>query len=96
MQLTQEQKRKLIKPGTIWARKKNGKLERVYLESVHSKLLRDGSKELDILTEFGFEHVPLLRFLAYYEFLGWARIKLPNICDNKNLIPLIEVVSRKD
>ena len=93
MILSLDQTLRVLKPGTIWLRKENGKAQRVYLESLHSKLLRNGRGEVDILTEFGFEHVKASKFLADYEFLGWARIKLPEICEDKNLIPLTIDVS---
>ena len=93
MQLEPQQKAKLVQPGTIWQRRNNGKYERVYLESTFSKLLRDGSKEVDIRTPFGLEHIPLTRFLIAFEFLGWARLKLKDLTSDKNLLPLTEDIS---
>ena len=43
MQLTLDQKMACLKPGSIWRRRKLGQWQRVYLEAVQSKLLRDGS-----------------------------------------------------
>lgn len=88
MELTLQKKKELLKPGTIWQRKKNGKWERIYLESLHTKLLRVESGYVDIQTEFGLEPVKVSKFLADYEFLGWARIKITEICSDRNLIPL--------
>lgn len=93
MQLEPQQKAKLVQPGTIWQRRKNGEYERVYLESTFSKLLRDGSKEVDIRTPFGLEHIPLAKFLIAFEFLGWARLKLKDLTSDKNLLPLTEDIS---
>lgn len=93
MQLEPQQKAKLVRPGTIWQRRKNGGYERVYLESTFSKLLRDGSKEVDIRTPFGLEHIPLTKFLIAFEFLGWARLKLKDLTSDKNLLPLTEDIS---
>ena len=88
MQLTQSQKLPLIQPGTIWQRKVRGTLERVYIESTHTRLLRSGIGYADIQTPFGVEPVKVSKILELYEFLGWARIKLPELCSDKNLIPL--------
>ena len=93
MILSLDQTFKVLKPGTIWLRKVNGQSQRVYLESLHSKLLRKGQGEVDILTEFGYEHIKITKFLVDFEFLGWARIKLPEICSDRNLIPLTIDVS---
>lgn len=93
MILSTEKTIKLLKPGTIWLRKNHGQEQRVYLESLHSKLLRNGRGEVDIITEFGFEHVPVWKFLEDYEFLGWARVKYPELCSDRNLIPLTLDVS---
>lgn len=93
MQLEPYQKARLVQPGTIWQRRRSGEYERVYLESTYSKLLRDGSKEVDILTPFGLEHIPLTKFLLAFEFLGWARLKLKDLTSDKNLLPLMEDIS---
>lgn len=94
MDLTPQQKLSVLKPGSIWRRKHFGAWQRVYLESTHTKLLRESSGEVDIWTGFGFEHVKIPTFLKSYEFLGWARIKFPDITADKNLIPLLEDVSK--
>lgn len=94
MQLTLDQKMACLKPGSIWRRRKLGQWQRVYLEAVQSKLLRDGSGFIDIRTEFGLEFIKLQKFLSGYEFLGWARVKLPQITSDNNLIPLMEDPSK--
>lgn len=88
MILTPSQKLPLLKPGTIWQRKVNGALQRVYIESTHTRLLRHSDGWADIQTPFGIEPVKYSTILERYEFLGWARIKLPDLCSDKNLIPL--------
>lgn len=90
MELSLENKKQCMRPGSIWQRKQNGKWQRVYLESLYSRLLRDGAGYVDIQTEFGLESVRVFKFLSDYEFLGWARIKLKDLTKDKNLIPLME------
>lgn len=84
-----EIKPKLLKPGTIWKRKQNGEWQRVYLESTHSRLILNSLSEVDFRTEFGLEHLPKNKFLAQFEFLGWARVRLNEIASEENLIPTI-------
>lgn len=83
-------KESLLRPGTIWRRKKDGSWERVYLDSSTSRLIR-GNKvgEVDFRTPFGLEHMPREKFLSSFEFLGWAEIRLSEITCDKNLIQSI-------
>ena len=90
MKLTEEQKRALLRPGTLWKRKRNGAWERVYLESTKSRLLKDGLREVDFRTPFGLEHIPRAKFLQTFEFIGWAEVRLEELAHDKNLIPTIQ------
>lgn len=72
-------------PHTIWERKKNGQMERVYLESLTSTLLRNGTGYVDIRTEFGSESVRIEKFLTSYIYVGPAKIRLSEIASDKNL-----------
>ena len=79
MNLPPEKKASLIQPGTLWRHRKNGKWERVYLESIQSKLLANGQGAVDFRTEFGTEHLPRGKFLSQFEFIGWAKVRLNEI-----------------
>jgi len=87
--LTPEQKKSVLRPGTIWRRRKNGAWERVYIESLESRLIANSSSAIDIRTEFGCEHIPKKKFLESFEFCGWAKIRLNEIASEKNLIPTL-------
>lgn len=89
MLLKPEQKKDLLRPGTIWKRRVSGSWQRVYLESLESRLIQNSSSAVDFRTEFGLEHLPRKRFLESFEFLGWAEVRLNEIADDKNLIPTI-------
>lgn len=83
-----DEKKKLLLSGTIWRRKRKGEWENVYLENVVSKLLREGTSEVDFRTPFGLEHLPRRKFLSSFEFLGFASLRLEELASVKNLIPL--------
>lgn len=90
MNLPPEKKLSLLTPGTIWKRRRNGKWERVYLEASKSRLVMNELGSVDFRTEFGSEHIQKKKFISQFEFVGWARIRLTEIADDKNLIPSIE------
>ena len=90
MRIQPENLPKLLRPGTIWKRRANGAWQRVYLESLESRLIINGQGSVDIRTEFGLEHIPKKKFIQSFEFIGWAKIRLEEIADDKNLIPSIE------
>ena len=87
--MTPETKKKYLSPDTIWKRKNRGTWERVYVESLSSRLLRNGAGYVDIRTPFGTEAVPRDKFIALYEFCGWANVRLGEIADDKNLKPFL-------
>lgn len=93
MILTDEEKRKLIRVGSIWRRKQNGNWENVYLESIKSSCLRDGTNYIDVRTEFGLEPIKRKEFLKSYEFLGFAKLKLSELASDKNLLPFKEDIT---
>lgn len=90
MKLSPENLARVLQPGTIWKRRVNGSWQRVYLESLESRLVQNSQMSVDIRTEFGDEHIPRKKFLQSFEFIGWANIRLNEIADDKNLIPSIE------
>ena len=87
--MTPENKKKYLVPGSIWERKKNGKKESVYVESLKSNLINDGNGFIDFRTEFGLETIRKEKFLALFEYKGEAKIRLNEIASDKNLIPFL-------
>lgn len=78
------QKDEYLRPGTIWAHKVNGHLELVYLHSLTSKLIRNGSREVDFYTPFGLEHLPREKFLSQFTPVAFARITFERLASLDN------------
>ena len=87
--MTPEEKQKVLRPGTIWKRRKNGGWERVYLERLESRLIAKMNSSVDIRTPFGEEYIPRKKFLETFTFLGWAKVRLDELAEDRNLIPSI-------
>lgn len=74
-----------LRPHTIWKQKVNGKWEYVYLESLTSKLIRNGISEVDFRTSFGLEHLPRGKFLKNFIYVGDAILKITELASLKNI-----------
>lgn len=79
------QKDEFFRPGTIWAHKVNGHWELVYLQALTSRLIRNGSREVDFYTPFGLEHLPREKFLSLFVPVAFARITFERLASLDNL-----------
>lgn len=73
-----------LRPGTIWAHRVNGHWELVYLQSLSSRLIRNGSREVDFITPFGFEHLPREKFLSLFTPVTFARVTFERLASLDN------------